>query len=196
MHPIILASASPRRQELLQRAGFAFTVQPADVDETVPATFTPDETVRFLSAKKARHIAPNAPVNHLIIGADTVVALDDAILGKPADHAEAFTMLRRLQGRWHTVYTGVTVLAPENVSGREEYTFVETARVCMRPLTDAEIEAYIATGEPFDKAGSYGIQEKGALLIERVEGDYFTVVGLPLCRLGMVLSRFDNILFS
>jgi len=175
---IILASGSPRRRELLAMAGFSFEVINADVDETADPSLTPAELVAHLSEKKAAAISEDA----VVIGADTVVAIDGLILGKPKNDDDAFAMLKRLQGRAHTVYTGVTVTSSLFKQG-----FVESTKVFMRSLSDEEIREYIATGEPRDKAGSYGIQERGAVLIERVEGDYFTVVGLPLCRLALVL---------
>lgn len=177
---IILASGSPRRRELLTLIGYEFEVIPADVDETADPRLTPGELVAALSEKKALAIRDDTA---LVIGADTVVAIDGLILGKPQDDRDAFDMLSRLQGRDHVVYTGVTVVSPGFCE-----TFVERTKVFMRSLSDPEIWEYIATGEPRDKAGAYGIQERGAVLIERVEGDYFTVVGLPLCRLDMVVK--------
>ena len=182
-------------------AGFKFEVIPADVDETADPAMPPDELVAFLSEKKAVHVlhqiqpvssrnqlTPCAqPAQEVIVGADTVVAIDGLILGKPSGEDAAFDMLTRLQGRVHVVYTGVTV-----VSAKSRKTFVESTRVFMKSLTDAEIREYISTGEPMDKAGAYGIQERGAVLIERVEGDYFTVVGLPLCRLNIVLKSMHQ----
>jgi len=192
---IILASGSPRRRELLDMAGFSFEIIPADVDETADPALSPDQLVAHLSEKKAFHTrdmlkrqkAQNKHDAAVVIGADTVVAIDDLILGKPKDEDDAFDMLSRLQGRAHTVFTGVTVTA---CKADKTLTFVESTKVFMRTLTESEIRAYMATGEPFDKAGAYGIQEKGAVLIERVEGDYFTVVGLPLCRLSLILNEF------
>ena len=182
---IILASGSPRRRELLAMAGYTFEVIPADVDETADPALSPAELVAMLAEKKASAITiDNSASNAIIIGSDTVVAIDNLILGKPKDDADAFAMLSRLQGRAHTVYTGVTVITP---AGRR--TFVESTKVFMRALTDEEINDYIQTGEPRDKAGAYGIQERGAVLIERVEGDYFTVVGLPLCRLSVTIKE-------
>lgn len=181
---IILASGSPRRRELLAMAGYTFEVIPANVDETAPPGITPSQLVADLSLKKALHMQ-NLHPEDLIIGADTVVAIDGLILGKPKDANDAFLMLSRLQGRAHTVFTGVAVVSPKG-----QQTFVEETKVFMRTLSDTDIREYLATGEPFDKAGSYGIQERGAVLIERVEGDYFTVVGLPLCRLNQVLREF------
>ncbi|MCL2421100.1 MAG: Maf family protein [Defluviitaleaceae bacterium] len=190
MTKIILASGSPRRRELLAMVGFDFEVMPADVDETVDPGIPPNKLVVNLAIKKALHVRNKLKGdNAVVIGADTVVAIDDLILGKPKDEADAFDMLSRLQGRAHTVYTGVAVASCVE---DKMTTFVESTEVFMRPLGEKEIRWYMSTGEPFDKAGAYGIQEKGAVLIERVEGDYFTVVGLPLCRLNLTLGDFEN----
>ena len=185
---IILASGSPRRRELLDMIGVSFEVIPADVDETADPALLPDQLVAHLAEKKALHVRDKIKgQDAVVIGADTVVAIDGFILGKPKNEADAFDMLSRLQGSTHTVFTGVTVASCKE----EKYkTFVESTKVFMRALTEEEIRGYMATGEPFDKAGAYGIQEKGAVLIERVEGDYFTVVGLPLCRLNLTLREF------
>ena len=183
---IILASASPQRKELLAMAGFTFKVMPANVDETADPSLSPEQLVEFLSKKKAQHIYDQniweAPA--IIVGADTVVSIDNQILGKPSSPEEAFEMLTQLQGRAHVVYTGVTLIP---TGGQAAKSFVESAQVFMRRLSPQEIHEYIATGEPSDKAGSYGIQKKGALLIEKVNGDYFTVVGFPLCRFNLAL---------
>jgi len=185
---IILASGSPRRRELLDMVGISFEVIPADVDETADPALLPDQLVAHLAEKKALHVSHMIKDQQaVVIGADTIVAIDGFILGKPKDEADAFDMLSRLQGRPHQVFTGVTVASCD---GKRCETFVESTKVFMRKLTEAEIRAYMDTGEPFDKAGAYGIQEKGAVLIERVEGDYFTVVGLPLCRLNLTLREF------
>jgi len=182
---IILASASPRRQVLLANAGFDFETIPADIDETPDPSLNPEQLVASLAEQKCQAVFNIMP-DGLVIGADTVVAIDGLILGKPSSKAEAFEMLKRLQGRQHTVYTGVNIK-----NANKSYTFVESTKVYMRSLNDDEINNYIATGEPMDKAGSYGIQERGATLIEKIEGDYFTVVGLPLCRLSLVLKGFE-----
>ncbi len=179
---LILASASPRRRELLARFGVPFSVDPADVPEALPPGADAAETVRALSEAKARAAAARHP-DDVVIGADTVVELDGAILGKPGDEEEAFSMLRALSGREHRVWTGVTL-----VRGGTCVSEVERTRVFFRPLTDAEIRAYIATGEPADKAGAYGYQGLAGLFVERIDGDFFNVVGLPLCRLGRMLE--------
>ena len=183
---IILASASPRRRELLDLAGIKFDIMPADVDENADPSLSPEQLVAFLSEKKARHVYDSLTGHDVIvIGADTVVAIDGLILGKPKNDAGAFDMLSRLQGRTHMVFTGITLISENKIK-----TFAESTKVFMRALTDKEIHDYIATGEPSDKAGSYGIQGRGALLVERIEGDFFSVMGLPLCRLNMALQEF------
>ncbi|MBI5136840.1 MAG: septum formation inhibitor Maf [Nitrospirae bacterium] len=181
--PILLASASPRRRELLAHLGRPFTCTRVDADETPLPGETPQGMVIRLAEMKARAAHHNP--HGVTIGADTVVTLDGIILGKPVDADDAARMLARLQGRDHTVWTGVAVLGP----GDRSDVLAEATRVWFRPMTHAEIDAYVATGEPLDKAGAYGIQEKGARFVEKVEGDYFTVVGLPLCRLGTMLDQ-------
>ena len=181
---IILASKSPRRKELLSFITTDFTVKSADVDETLPQGITPDKAVEYLSKIKAQ---PLKNESDIVIGADTVVALDGKILGKPRDEADAFATLRMLSGREHSVFTGVSVIKGEKIE-----TFSVQTKVKMFELTDEEIEEYIATAEPFDKAGSYGIQGKGSLLVEKIDGDYFNVVGLPISRLSRVLKLFNR----
>ena len=182
---IILASQSPRRRELLRQMGFEnFRVVPARGEERLAPGMSPAEAVETLSARKAAEVSALYP-GGLVIASDTVVAVDGRILGKPRSEDEAAGMLAALSGRANTVYTGVTVRR-----GDRAVTEHEAARVWFRPLTPEEIAAYVATGEPMDKAGAYGIQGLGALLVERIEGDYFTVVGLPVCRLGRILAGF------
>ncbi len=181
---IILASKSPRRKELLSFITTDFTVKSADVDETLPQGITPDKAVEYLSKIKAE---PLKNENDIVIGADTVVALDGKILGKPRDEADAFATLRMLSGKEHSVFTGVSVIKGEKIE-----TFSVQTKVKMFDLTDEEIEEYIETAEPFDKAGSYGIQGKGSLLVEKIDGDYFNVVGLPISRLNRVLKLFNR----
>ncbi len=188
---IILASQSPRRRELLERMGLDFRVLAPHVDEHMPRAAEPAELVEALSRRKADAAAALAGPDPLIIAADTVVSLDGEILGKPGSPDAAAAMLSRLSGREHRVYTGVTVRR-----GDQSTTFHETAEVRFRPLTEREIAAYVATGEPLDKAGSYGYQGTGALMVEGITGDYYTVVGLPLCRLGQELKRFGVDLFT
>ena len=183
---IILASQSPRRRELLGQMGITdFIVRPAKGEEVVDPALTPAQLVEALSAQKAAEVAASAGPDDLIIAADTVVAIDGKVLGKPHSTYEAAAMLTLLSGRAHTVYTGVTVRRGTDILTRYEATDVR-----FRPLTPAEISAYIATGEPMDKAGSYGIQGYGALLVEGIAGDYSNVVGLPVCCLGRMLTEF------
>ena len=183
---VILASQSPRRRELLVQMGFTdFVIRPAQGEEVIDPNLSPDRLVEELSRQKCAEVAANAAPDDLVIAADTVVAIDGTVLGKPRSQQEAYAMLSRLSGRHHTVYTGVTV----SRSG-ETLTAHEATRVHFRPLTPAEIEAYVSTGEPMDKAGSYGIQGYGSMLVEGISGDYFNVVGLPVCLLGRMLARF------
>ena len=179
---LILASQSPRRRELLGIIGLPFTVRVADVDETL-GELPPEEAVAQLSHKKAAAVPRTE--NETVIGADTVVVLDGKILGKPTDEADAFRMLRFLSGRCHQVMTGVTVLR-----GDRCVSVTEVTEVSFRELSDQEILDYIASGDPMDKAGSYGIQSGGALFVDGIHGDYFNVVGLPVCRLGQILKEF------
>lgn len=189
--PIILASGSPRRQELLASLGLQFEVMPSHVDEDVSAGIPPAQYVETLAARKARAVAARlatrgeAPA--LVIGSDTTVVIDGTYLNKPADQAEAIAMLSRLQGRTHEVYTGLCVR--HHPSGREEIAHSVT-QVTMRPLPEERIRRYVRTGEPMDKAGAYAIQGYGATLVQRIEGDYFTVVGLPVGLLADLLERF------
>lgn len=185
---VILASGSPRRKELLGNMGFSgFEVLKPEFDEDAVTAPDPGMLVEALSAGKAEAAAREAnDPEALLLAADTVVVLDETVLGKPKDEAEAFAMLSALSGRSHRVYTGVTLRR-----GGEVLTEHEVSEVTFRPLTEEEIRNYIATKEPMDKAGSYGIQGLGALLVEGIRGDYFNVMGLPVCRLGNMLKRFD-----
>lgn len=183
---IILASNSPRRRELLAQIGIRdFQILSPDVDETVEPGLSPARMVETLSLRKAQAAAGRAGAEDLILAADTVVALDGRVLGKPRDQEDAFAMLSALSGREHRVYTGVTVLG-----GGQAATEHEETAVAFRALSPEEIRDYIATGEPMDKAGAYGIQGVGALLVQGIRGDYCNVVGLPLFRLGRMLSGF------
>lgn len=183
---IILASQSPRRKELLGRMGIRdFETISPNVDESVFHGLPPEELVRRLSAEKAAAVAGRAGEDAIVIAADTVVALEGAVLGKPADELDAFKMLSALSGVRHQVYTGVTVCR-----GGEKQTAHEVTDVTFRELSEEEIEHYIATGEPMDKAGAYGVQGLGALLVERLDGDFFNVMGLPVLRLSRMLERF------
>ena len=183
---IILASQSPRRKELLERMGVTdFKTISPDIDERAFDGLSPAELVETLSREKSAAVAERAHDEDIVIAADTVVALDGAILGKPEDETDAFKMLTLLSGVRHQVYTGVTVRR-----GGECVTEHEVTDVSFRELSEEEIERYIKTGEPMDKAGAYGIQGYGALLVEGISGDYYNVMGLPVCRLGRILSRF------
>jgi len=182
MH-VILASQSPRRRDLLNLIGIAHTVRPADIDETPLPGESPVACVERLARAKARRMASNES-DSLVIAADTIVVVDDRILNKPVDVADARAMLGALQGRRHDVYTAVCV-----IHGGREAAGVEDTGVWFRPMTGVEIDAYVATGEPMDKAGAYGIQGYGATIVERVDGDFFTVVGLPLVRLTRLLAE-------
>ena len=180
----ILASASPRRRELLTGLGLRFEVRPAQAEEHPAPGLSGAETAIRLSRAKCLEIAASADREDVIIAADTVVVSEGEILGKPQDASDARRMLRALSGRSHWVYTGVTVSR-----GGALVSEAEGTQVRFRPLTDPEIDAYIATGEPMDKAGAYGIQGRAALFVEGIDGDYFNVVGLPLCRLGQMLKQ-------
>lgn len=182
---IILASQSPRRRELLERMGIShFDVIPAKGEERADPNLTPEQLVEELSRQKAAEIAADHP-DALIIAADTVVAVDGTVLGKPHDRDDAVRMLQALSGREHTVYSGLTVCW----QGRS-VTQHEATAVRFRPLTRDDIDHYVSTGEPMDKAGSYGIQGYGCTLVEGISGDYYNVVGLPVCRLGRILADF------
>ena len=174
MKPIILASASPRRREILTTLDIPFRVVASDADESLPLGIAPAEAVETLAARKAAAVAALCGGDEVILAADTVVAIDGEILGKPADEAEAAAMLRRLSGRVHVVYTGVAIRR-----GGEVRVAHEATRVRFAALTEADIAAYIATGEPMDKAGAYAIQGRAARFVEGIVGDYFNVVGLP-----------------
>jgi septum formation protein len=194
-HGIVLASASPRRRELLAQVGLAAEVVPADVDETVLPGETPQNHVVRLSAAKAMAVADRPDVaGRWFIGSDTVVVRDDCILGKPADAAAAAAMLRSLSGRSHEVVSGYAVF--DRNRGRTLSGAVVT-RVWFKALTEQEIAGYLATGEPFDKAGAYAIQGLGAFMVPRIEGSYPNVVGLPLCEVIAALEELGAVnLFS
>ena len=183
MNELILASASPRRRELMTLAGLDFTVKTARTDETVDPSLSPEETVRCLARKKALAVAADEK-DKTVIGADTVVEIGGKILGKPSDYDEAFAMLSALSGRIHNVFTGVCIVK----DGRESV-FCEKTEVTFYPLTPQEIDAYIKTGDCYDKAGGYGVQSKGCTLVRKIDGDYFNVVGLPIASLCRKLKE-------
>lgn len=181
---LYLASASPRRRDLLKLAGFHFSVDPAEIDEHIEQE-DPACLVQSLALKKARAVAVRHP-NDIVLAADTAVSLDHHILGKPADEAQAKKMLHMLSNRIHHVYTGYCIVQ----QGRCELGVCCTA-VEFYPLSDSDIQSYIATGEPFDKAGAYGIQGLGSLLVRKIDGDFYNVVGLPIAPISRLLRSFN-----
>lgn len=184
MSKIILASASPRRKELMELAGYDFEVICADIVEAVPEKAMPQEVVMSLALQKAQAVAAEHK-EAVVIGSDTVVALDGKILGKPHSEQEACEMLRSLSGRTHKVFTGVAI-----VCGGKVKNFFDETDVEFYSLGDDEIKKYVATGEPTDKAGAYGIQGKGSVLVKRINGDFFSVMGLPIAKLYREMSDF------
>ncbi len=186
MLPFVLASASPRRAELLAAAGFSFSVAHADIDETPLAGESPADYVQRLAEGKARAVAGRVPPG-LVLGADTTVVVDGDILAKPADAADAAAMLRRLQARAHEVLTGVALVGPAGA----RVTLAET-RVWFAPMTEADIAAYVATGEPMDKAGAYGIQGWAARFVTRIDGSYSNVVGLPVAVVHALVRDYPS----
>ena len=184
MSEIILASASPRRRELMELAGYDFEVICADIVEVVPENVQPQEVVMSLALQKAQAVAAEHG-GSVVVGSDTVVALDGKILGKPHSEREACEMLRSLSGRTHKVFTGVAIVCGDKVKSFFDETDVE-----FYPLNDVEIKKYVATGEPMDKAGAYGIQGKGSVLVKKINGDFFNVMGLPIANLYREMSDF------
>ena len=200
MSQIILASQSPRRKELLEQIGLEFEICPAKGEEIITKT-VPEEVVMELSKQKAEEVAAmvssysenhkeiTTPSDILVIGADTVVAFEGKILGKPKDEADAKAMLTMLSGNTHSVFTGVTLVLIDKSGRAGELVFYEKTDVKMHQMSELEIDRYIATGEPMDKAGSYGIQGKCAIYIEKIDGDYNNVVGLPITRIYQELKK-------
>lgn len=186
MNKIILASGSPRRRELLEQAGIPFEVIVSDAEEIITRS-EPGEIVKELSFCKANVVAKRYP-GRLVLGADTIVVQDGRVLGKPKDEKDAKRMLMGLQGRVHEVYTGVTL-----IKGTRSDSFYEAAQVKVYPMSEEEIENYIRTKEPMDKAGAYGIQGKFAVYIERISGEYNTIVGLPIARLYQELKKVPEL---
>jgi len=183
---VVLASGSPRRRELLSMIGLDdFKVIPDASEERVPDGLSPAQVVCHIALQKAKNVSSFCCADDLIIAADTLVYLDGQPLGKPEDPDDAFAMLRALSGKKHTVYTGVALLR-----GDVHATAAEATVVYFRELPDWEILEYVKTGEPMDKAGAYGAQGRGAVFIERIEGEFFNVMGLPLCRLTVMLRDF------
>ena len=199
MSQIVLASNSPRRRELLEHAGVSFEVCPAKGEEKITSTI-PRDVVMELAGQKAKEVASYihtyqtehtdiiTPQDLIVIGADTVVAVDHQILGKPKDEEDAKRMLRLLSGNVHSVYTGVSLVFVEKGGRAGEHVFYEKTDVSFYPMTEEEIARYTATGEPLDKAGGYGIQGKCAVYIKEITGDYYNVVGLPIARLYQELK--------
>lgn len=188
MQRLILASSSPRRKELLENLHLAFEISSSDADESFGEELSPSEAVMELAARKSSAVSAKFP-DSFIIGADTVVVHEGLILGKPGNRQEASEMLRILSGNIHTVYTGVSIVTPE-----KEARFYEKTDVTFWELSDEEIDTYIKSGEPFDKAGGYGIQGFGSMLVKQINGDYYTVVGLPVSRLVRELRKIGFIL--
>lgn len=182
---IILASQSPRRHELMKLTGLPFTVRVADIDETMDPALPVQQEVTRVSRMKAQAIASGASPDDIVIAADTIVVIDGRELGKPRSEEEARSMLRLLSGRTHEVVTVLSVCKGSRIESEAVVT-----KVTFRALSDLEIRAYIQTGEPMDKAGSYGIQGYGAMFVRCIEGDYFSVMGLPLCPLCRMLRAF------
>jgi len=182
---MILASASPRRRELLAAAGYDFAIHAPNIDETIDPQWTPLQAAQELACQKAATVAALYP-GACVIAADTIVVIDGKILGKPVDEADAVRMLRQLSGREHMVITGVCI--QKNV---RQIGFAEQTRVQFHPLSDDEIARYVATGEPMDKAGAYGIQGRGAVLVQGIVGDFYNVMGLPIARVVRELHYFS-----
>ena len=180
---LILASQSPRRRDLLSMLGLDFTVITADIDETMDGNLSVEDAVAAVCRKKAEAVAKDHP-SDTIIAADTIVVVDDRVLGKPRDAEDAKAMLRILSGRSHTVMTAFCIWQKG-----ETVTHVEKTNLRFKPLSDGEIAAYVATGSPMDKAGSYGIQDQAAIFVEALEGDYYNVMGLPVCSLVKTLRK-------
>lgn len=184
MEQIILASQSPRRKELFSLLPYSFEIDPSNAEELLNPKLSPVENVMELASIKAQERA-KFHKNNITVGCDTIVVADDVILGKPKNHDDAVRMLKSLSARAHSVYTGVCI-----VKGYEQSCFFEETKVFMRKISDEEIESYVKSGEPDDKAGAYAIQGGASLFITKIEGDYFNVVGLPVCRLYSELKKF------
>lgn len=199
MKKIILGSASPRRRELLSQIGVSFEVRTSGREEIYHSAI-PEEIVRELALMKAENVAGDltdeqneAPKDTIVIGADTIVVLDGKILGKPVDEKDAADMIGALQGRSHEVYTGVAILDYDAKGGKNVSVHSVGTRVYVNPMDEKEISAYISTGEPMDKAGAYGIQGRFAAYIDRIEGDYYNVVGLPVSYVYRMLKKLGAV---
>ena len=186
---VVLASASPRRKKLLEQVGLQFDIIPADIDEDDIVISSPEQFVTELARRKAKHIAKNQAADSIVIGSDTTVYLGDELLNKPATEKEAYDMLTKLSGKTHQVYTGVSLLVDE--LGKERTFYVKT-EVTFRELGEKEKIAYIATGSPMDKAGSYGIQDDfGSVFVSHISGCYYNIVGFPLSRFFEEIKKFN-----
>ena len=185
---VILASKSPRRKEILETMGVQFEIDVADVDESVDVCLSPVEAVCEISKRKAQKVAERHGEDEIVISADTVVVIDGKIIGKPKDKEDAFCILKNLSGRTHEVYTGFTVCA----NGKTKTDF-EVTKVHFKELCDDDIRRYIATGEPMDKAGAYGIQQKGNLFVDYIHGDYYNVVGFPISKICVTIRELFGI---
>lgn len=184
---IILASASPRRQELMKLISDDFSVIPADIDETICDNIAIENAPEYLAVKKAEHIYKQTAPDNIVIGCDTGVFINSQMLGKPKNQQDAYDMLKMLSAKKHKVITGCAIFYND-----KKVSFSETTEVEFYDLGNDEIETYIKTGEPLDKAGSYGIQGKGSLLVKKIDGDYFNVVGLPVARLKREIDKITN----
>jgi len=189
MQNLILASSSPRRKELLENLRITFTISSSEVDESFDPALSPEDVVMDLAERKAQVIFKENPTAY-VLGSDTIVVADGQVLGKPSDNAEATEMLKKLSGKKHEVYTGVSILSP---NGKAR--FYERTEVWFWELTDDEINFYVQSGEPLDKAGAYGIQQLGSMLVKKINGDYYAVVGLPVARTYRELKRLGYQLF-
>jgi septum formation protein len=183
MEHLILASSSPRRKELLENIQLTFKVASPDVDESFSKGMSPEDVVMELAKRKATVVAAKNPSAY-VLGADTIVVLEGNVLGKPSDEKEAAVMLRQLSGKTHEVFTGVAIISPSDA-----ICFYEKTTVTFWELSEAEINMYVSSGEPLDKAGAYGIQQLGSFLVKEIQGDYFSVVGLPISRTVRELRR-------
>lgn len=183
LESLILASSSPRRKELLENVHLSFEISSSDVDESFSDHLSPDEVVMELAERKAKVVAKDYPSAY-VLGADTIVVLGGFILGKPKDEQEATEMLQKLSGKTHDVYTGVSIVSPH-----QSFRFFEKTTVTFWELTETEINMYVSSGEPLDKAGAYGIQQLGSYLVKEIQGDYFNVVGLPISRVVRELRK-------
>ncbi|MDD3297832.1 MAG: Maf family protein [Firmicutes bacterium] len=193
MKRLVLASGSPRRQEVLEQLGLSFEVIKSDVDEAFPKGYTPEQTAVAVALRKVRYVAKKLKSPALVVGADTIVVLKGEIMGKPVDTGQAFQMIKKLAGEEHTVITGVAVADSE--SG-EERTGYQTTLVKMKDICPERIKRYVSTGEPLDKAGAYAVQGKAAVFIEGIKGCYFNVVGLPITTLDSMFQSLGMDLFQ